>query len=198
MYFKNTSRTTSVVLNTVRGKVGIKPQEVVDIKYKVLPPISQALQQVSEDEYLTFCEARDGVMPTAVQVEAKSVRENTPVVNEAPVGIPKDDKQETSTSSAEETVTEIKDKNVMGFINDLLTQKPKGIQNLEEPVTEDNANDSEALLVTETTTETEAERLTKQIETLKKAWSDTAAPRKKEKIAKEIKELQKQLKKLQA
>ena len=39
MYLKNTSNTMCVTVNTIRGKVGIDPQEIVDIKYKILPPV---------------------------------------------------------------------------------------------------------------------------------------------------------------
>ena len=48
MYLKNTSNTMCVTVNTIRGKVGIDPQEIVDIKYKDPASIATAPAIVSK------------------------------------------------------------------------------------------------------------------------------------------------------
>ena len=178
MYLKNTSENVSIVLNTSRGKVGIKPQEVVDIKYKILPPVSKSLKQVNEDEYLSFCEKRDGVISAIIQTEKSTVAEDTNLAKEEKL----DDLEKTEDEVIE---SEIKDPSIMEFVASLIERK-------DEEVVEGN----EALIVTETDSTNETSEIEQQIEDLKLAWTATRSPRKKEKIQKEIKELQKQLSKI--
>lgn len=175
MYLKNTSARACIVINTTRGKVGIRPGEVVDIRYKVLPPVSKSLVQVQEEEYITFCEARKGVLETIVETKAEPVSEHRQLDEE---------KLEDLERIEDEVVDDVQDKGILGFVNSLLEQKDA------------NVEDSEALLVEETNAETEIARLEQQISDLKQAWAAAKQPNKKAKITKEIKELQKQLKKI--
>ena len=175
MYLKNTSTTVSVIVNTTRGKVGIKPQGVADIKYKILPPVSRSLVQLTEDEYLLFLEGTKGT--TEAIIEAKGEDAEQPVI------IPDEDKLE-ELERSEDEVVEIQDNSIMGFVNSLL--EPKQVETAE----------NDALVVTETDSSDEIARLEQQIADLKESWASTKTPRKKERIQKEIKELQKQLKKI--
>ena len=177
MYLKNTSERVSIVLNTARGKVGIKPQEVVDIKYKILPPVSVSLKQVSEDEYLTFCEKRDGTVKAILEAKGEDTIQVTEMAKEERL----DDLEKTEDEIIE---PEIKDPSIMEFVANLIDRK--------EPQIEGN----EALIVTETDSKDEAAEIEQQINDLKTAWTATKSPRKKEKIQKEINELKKQLKKI--
>jgi hypothetical protein len=175
MFLKNKSTNTCVVINTTRGKVGIRPGEVVDIRYQILPPVSKSLVQVQEEEYLSFCEAKKGVIDTIIESKAEPIQKARPVVEE---------KLEDLERVEDEVVEEIQDTGILGFVNSLLEQK------------EANVEDSEALLVEETTAENEIARLEQQIDDLKQAWAVAKQANKKAKLAKEIKELQKQLKKI--
>jgi hypothetical protein len=60
MYLKNSSDTAVVILNTVVGKIGLKPQEIINLEHKVLPPISDKVVRVTEEEYFTIKERRLG------------------------------------------------------------------------------------------------------------------------------------------
>lgn len=177
MYLKNTSENVSIVLNTSRGKIGIKPQEVVDIKYKILPPVSKSLKQVTEEDYLSFCEERDGTISAIIETKGKDADKVAEVVKEEKL----DDLEKTEDEVIE---TEIKDPSIMEFVASLIERK------------EENIEGNEALIVTETDSTDETTEIEQQIEDLKTAWSATRSPRKKEKIQKEIKELQKQLSKI--
>lgn len=178
MYLFNTSTTKSVVINTARGKVGIKPQGVADIKYKILPPVSKSLKQISEDEYFSFCEKTKGTTEAIIQVKGKDIDKPTIVVEEERL----DDLERTEDEVVE---TDIKNPSIMSFVNSLIEKKP-----------EINTDENDALIVSETDSVDEATEIEQQIADLKASWSATKSPRKKEKIQKEIKELQKQLKKI--
>ncbi len=178
MYLKNTSTTKSVVINTARGKVGIKPQEVADIKYKILPPVSKSIQQISEEEYFSFCEKRKGTTEAIIEVKEKDIDKPSIVVEEERL----DDLERTEDEVVE---TDIKNPSIMSFVNSLIEPKP-----------EIKDKENEALVVTDTDSADESAELEQQIADLKNSWTATKSPRKKEKIAKEIKELQKQLKKI--
>lgn len=189
MYLKNMSTKTSVVINTARGKVGIRPQEVVDIRYKILPPISNALKQVEEEEYISFCEERDGIVATAAKIQREQDTEIIPVVTEDKL----DDLEVINNVPKEELITEvqseIKDKGIHNFINTLMGKDEKDDK--------DDKEENTALLVNETDSTDEISNLEQQIADLKEQWKATTSARKKEKFQKEIKELQKQLKKIQ-
>lgn len=166
MYLKNISG-RSVVINTTIGKLGIKPGEVIDLKYKVLPPMSTSLKEVSEEEFISFCKKRDGIVEEVKKVVESEVTEPESVVPEQKV---------------EENI-EVQDPSVMDFVNQLINPEPDKEQ-------------EEALKVVETQPDDQITKLEQQIEDLRVVWSTTNSPRRKEKIGKEIKELQKQLKKI--
>ena len=170
MYLKNTSNTMCVTVNTIRGKVGIDPQEIVDIKYKILPPVSKHLIQVEEVDYLSFCGKTEEPTTTVETVQTENVQQSGAVVEEDKL----EDMERTDDS------LEIKDQSIMGFVNSLL-----------------NPKENEALVVTPTDSKEEIKSIEQQIEDLKTAWKETKSPNKKQKLSKEIKELQKQLKKVQ-
>lgn len=169
MYLKNTSNTMCVTINTIRGKVGIDPQEIADIKYKILPPVSRHLVQVEEADYLSFCGKTEETEPKMETVKTEVVQQPASVVEE--------DKLENMERTDEPN--EIKDPSIMSFVNSLL-----------------NPKENEALVVAQTDSTSEVEAIEQQIEDLKTAWKETKSPNKKAKITKEIKELQKQLKKI--
>lgn len=171
MYLKNTSTKTSVVINTARGKVGIRPGEVVDIRYKVLPPISTALKQVEKEEFLNFIEEKEGIAASIIKEQSGQI---TPPQDEESI-----ETMERINDTPPEDEIDIKDEGIMGFVNSLLEKK-----------------ENTALVVTETDSTDETNQLEQQISDLQASWAETRNPRKKEKIAKEIKELQKQLKKI--
>ena len=179
MYLKNTSK-RAIVINTVIGKVGIKPGEIIDIKYKILPPVSSALVQVQEEEYISFCEKREGTIETVIKMEKPDVPEYKPVVPEENL----DDLEKIE----EPEEVEIQDPGIMGFVNNLINPETKE--------KEEDKEKEKALKVVETETKDQITKLEQQIEDLKVVWSTATSPRRKEKIGKEIKELQKQLKKL--
>jgi len=173
MFIKNLSNSVSIVINTTAGKVGIKPGEVVDIAYKILPPVSRSLVEVQEEEYITFLKKAKGYKEPVEKVETKSIQNSGKVVEKL------DDLEKTEDEVVNDNpLGEIQDKNVMGFVNSLL-----------------NKDDVKPLQVNETNSMDEVERIEQQINDLKESWK-TVTPRKREKITKEIKELQKQLKKI--
>jgi len=173
MFIKNLSKTVSIVINTTAGKVGIKPGEVVSIAYKILPPVSRSLTEVSEEEYITFLKKAKGIEEPTEKIETKPVQNTTKVVEKL------DDLEKTEDEVVnDDPLGEIQDKSVMGFVNSLL-----------------NKDDVKPLQVNETNSMDEVERIEQQISDLKESWK-TVTPRKKEKITKEKKELQKQLKKI--
>lgn len=176
MFLKNTSNSCSVVIHTVRGNVGIKPQEIVDIQYKILPPVSASLKEVSAEEYITFLEKREGTMETLVKAEEITAQQTAPLAPQQKL------------SELARTEDEVLEENnsVMDFVNSLFTKEDT-----------ETLKQAEALVVNETDSTSERQALEQQIEDLKNNWKLTRASREKEKIAKEIKELQKQLKQLQ-
>ena len=172
MYLKNTSNTMCVTINTIRGKVGINPHEIADIKYKILPPVSRHLVQVDEAEYRSFCGEDEHVESTVETVQEPTVQQPASVA---------ETKREERLEDMERTdePNGIKDPSIMSFVNSLL-----------------NPKENEALVVKETDSQDELKTIEQQIEDLKTAWKETKSPNKKAKITKEIKELQKQLKKI--
>lgn len=175
MYLKNTSPSACIVINTVRGKVGIKPQEVVDIQYKILPPVSRSLIQVNKEEYLSFREKTTGTIEALIEAEDKSLQQPETVVEEEKLD---------ELERVEDEVVEIQDTGVMGFVNSLLEKKNEVVE------------ETEALIVNETDSANEADEIEQRIEDLKLKWQSAKQVSKKSKYAKEIKELQKQLKKI--
>lgn len=177
MYLLNTSTTKNVVVNTARGKVGIKAQDVADIRYKILPPVSKSLKQLTEDEYLNFLEERKGTTEAVIEAKGKDIDKPTIVAEEEKL----DDLERIEDEVVE---TDIKNPSIMSFVNSLI-EKPQI-----------NEKENEALVVTDTDSINETAEIEQQIADLKISWQATKSPRKKEKISKEIKELQKQLKKI--
>ena len=196
MYLKNTSQSINVVLNTVVGKIAILPQEIIDLEYKLLPPISKHIKQVSKEDYLLF--RKEGK-----QLENEDTQTNTEIVNEDESFV---DEQNTEIAEIEDTnivmeevqnivediSKDISDQDIMSFVKNLLLNKEQ--VNFEEKGTEPK---QDVLQIKETDSEDEKKLLEQQIEQLKETWKSTKAPAKKGKISKQIKELEKQLEKLE-
>lgn len=187
MYLKNTSNTVSVTINTVVGKIGIKPGEIADIKHKVLPPLSVHIKQVTEGDYNTF---RFGTKEVEEPVETVEL-ENKDIPGET------DTPNDVKTEEIEEETQVLQEDYASDIIAKLLNQQK--VEDVKPEINfEQKADDpkTDPLLVQKTDSTTELQQLTNQIDELKKAWQDVRTPRKKEKIAKQIKELQKQVDKL--
>lgn len=176
MYLKNTSKVACIVINTVRGKVGIKPQEIVDIQYKILPPVSKSLVEVDAEDYLTFRQGTANVMEEVIEAVEHTVQPAPSVASEQRLA---------DMEKQEDEVLEIQDTGIMGFVNSLIEKKD-----------EDASDASDALVVTETDSTDEVAILEQQLADLKLTWQQTRNSRTKEKLTKEMKELQKQLKKI--
>jgi len=176
MYLKNTSSTAAVVLNTVVGKVGINPGEVIDLKYKILPPVSRSLIQISQEEYMALTSPKDIIKEV---IEMKEDEEKLEELEKEPETVvePPTDKEENE--QKEEEALEIQDQGVMNLVNALFNQKPV-----------------DPLKVQETDSTDEISNIEQQIKDLRDSWKSTNSPRKKERIQKDIKELQKRLNKL--
>ena len=214
MYLKNTSNTVTVIINTARGRVSIKPHEIVDIKYKILPPISRSIVQSTEEEYLAFFEEKKGLISTITKMKEEDlVRDDVKIAPETEEKLEDLDKVD---ENEDEGTTNTDAPERVSFVSTLNSQKPH-IDTKEEKrekaetdadtETEVNVADvadvkveatveNEALLVSETNSDDEAAVLNQQIEELRKTWVATTAVRKKEQLSKKIKELQKQLKKI--
>ena len=205
MYLKNTSNTVLVIINTARGRVSIKPQEIVDIKYKILPPISRSIVQVTEKDYLAFFEQKKSEISAVTNIKEEDLVKDR--VNISSKG---EDGKEESLDDLDRIDDEIEQplsKVEADVVSDLIevTETKVAVAVDEEEVNdgkvvevkeEEEKNENEALVVTETNSDDEIAVLNKQIEELRKAWAATSAVRKKEQLSKKIKELQKQLKKI--
>lgn len=191
MYLKNTSKTTSIVINTLVGKIGIKPQEVIDLQHKLLPPVSSSIKTVTKEDYLLFRQEKQLSEEPATATETTSIHEDTQSNTE----MVKQDEVDETLNDVQNIVSDITkdlaDNDIMGFVKDLLAKKPNFEEKGELPKTD-------PLIVTETDTEDKITYLKQQIEQLKVSWQEAKAPAKKGKISKQIKELQKQLDKLNA
>ena len=179
MYLKNSSDTAVVILNTVVGKIGLRPQEIINLEHKVLPPISDKVVRVTEEEYLSFRkgpkEDLESMEETKTEDSQQTGREDTANTIESVQSI------------IEDVSKNLVDTSALDFVKSLLN-----------PKFEDVGSDPETdpLSVQETDSVSEVSQLEKQIEDLKQTWKTAPTPKKKDKISKHIKELQKQLEKL--
>jgi hypothetical protein len=145
---------------------------------------------VEEEEYISFCEERDGIVATAAKIQREQDTEIIPVVTEDKL----DDLEVINNVPKDELITEvqseIKDKGIHNFINNLMGKEEK-----EEE--KDDKEENTALVVNDTDSTDEISSLEQQIADLTEQWKATTSARKKEKFQKEIKELKKQIKKIQ-
>ena len=191
MYLKNTSKTVTVVINTVVGKIGLKPGEVINLEHKLLPPVSAHIKKTTEEEYNNFRNPKmegEEQTQTNIQPDENTNKQLDEVKNEKDVT---------------QTITDgIEDDTAADFIKKLFTFNT--LQK-EEEETEEQKPDFESkgetpktdpLIVKKTDSTPEIEELETQLKDLKEAWKETKQVRKKDKIHKQIKEVQKQLDKL--
>lgn len=194
MYLKNTSKTVTVVINTVVGKIGLKPGEVINLEHKLLPPVSAHIKKTTEEEYNNFRNPKvEGEEQTQTNIQPN---ENT---NKQLDEI----KNENENKDVAQTITDgIEDDTAADFIKKLFTFNT--LQK-EEEETEEQKPDFESkgetpktdpLIVKKTDSTPEIEELETQLKDLKEAWKEAKQVRKKDKIHKQIKEVQKQLDKL--
>ena len=181
MYLKNVTKDISVVINTVVGKIGIKPGEVIDLKYKILPPVSRALKEVTQEEYEIFCNGGKEIIKKDPEIKGEDVPQTG-----------SDDKQEKlddleKLNDITDVTDQIKDPGIMGFVNSLINPPTDD---------EDIEVDAKPLVVKESNSDDQLVKLNQQLDDLKATWQSSKSPRKKERISKEIKEIQKQIKKL--
>lgn len=202
MYLKNTSDRVVVVINTVVGKVCIKPGEVINLKHKLLPPLSAHIKKATEEDYNNFRNPKQ-------EVEKPVEKPEEPVVADAGQDDTKLDEASTEEikdvddSKDEIDITdEIKDENAADFIKKLFLFNAMQAENPEpektEPEFESKGEEPEtdALEIKKTDSNPELEELESQLEELKAAWVEAKPVRKKDKIHKQIKELQKQIDKI--
>lgn len=220
MYLKNASTNTMVTIRTRMGKLSLKPGEVIDLKEKLYSPVSPNLKEATEEEYKSFLAG--GKQPeeqikemdnevsgatdeeieqtitdsqnkieaiNAVKEELQSVEEITP---------------ETISNTINKLAKDIKDTGTLDFITKLfqanmMADKDVVIDQQEETIeekSEESIEEKDALKVQTTTENTQRKLIEEQIAGLKETWTKAKLPKKKEKIAKQIKELQKQLDKI--
>ena len=179
MYLKNTSQTAAVILNTVVGKIGIKPNEIINIEHKILPPIPDKIVKVTQEEYLSFRKMPAQPLEQMQDNEEQDVNDDGQADTEAIVDSVQDIIEDMSKTLA--------DNSALDFVKSLLTPNFQPLS--EEP-------DVDPLQITQTDGLDEAAQLEKQIEDLKQTWKNAPTPKKKDKIYKQIKELQKQLQKV--
>lgn len=211
MYLKNRSDRMSIVINTVSGKIGMKPKEIINLNVKLLPPIPSNLVEVSEHDYLTFQEAKNGTMETIIESQTLGNEiHDVPNKEMGETGVTNPITQE-QTVTPDDITDQIKDDGIMDFVKTLFKsgmldepQNPQDMQTIiqdqpetstEEEVVEDETP-ADALVVEDTNDQTELEKLESKLDELTKTWLETKAARKKEKLQKQIKELQKQINKL--
>ena len=188
MFLKNISQTAAVTINTVVGKVGLNPQEVIKLEEKILPPLPSSLREATEEEYLTFREKRYGVIETSIESKTEITEQHVETVREIPQPTEEQINASLETKKDEEIIETVKSteipKESKGLISKLFNNKLFSVNGETEIVTP----------VIEPVPENT--QLEKQLETLKETWKQTKQAKRKEKITKQIKELQKQIDKL--
>lgn len=189
MYLKNTSATASVVLNTIVGKIGLKPGEIIDLQHKLLPPISKTVIQVDKEEYLSFRQGTEKVEKSSEQ-EIPNNAQSAGSVGEQVELEETEDVIENVQTIVEGMSKDVQNQDILDFVKGLLTKPKEEFEKAGEEPKED------PFTVKETKTEQEIKNLEIELEKLRDLWQQTKAPSKKGKIAKQIKELQKQIDKL--
>lgn len=207
MYLKNVSSTCTCIINTVVGKITVKPGEIINMKERVLPPISSNIRETTEEEYLQFREGKQNIMEQVIEQEEIAQTTDTPVPNTPVV-----DESSVDCSVEEETapvdVPNTNNNPMVEFVQNLFPQNPsetdvplfaeneqtivKEDESIEQPVVEEQP----ALQVQKTDMEEQKEKLQQEITDLQQTWVETKAVSKKAKLGKQIKELKKQLEKL--
>ncbi len=194
MYLQNTSDTVVVMINTVVGRFGLKPHEVIHLEQRLLPPISEHIKKITEQEYNTFRGEPEKTEEPPQELE----RTSQTVDNESHKESVEDQQPE---EIVEDITKNLQDTNASNFIKQLLnfSEPPQEVET-PKPIIDFEAKGQEATtdaLITQNTDSTnELSDMEKQLEELKKAWMATRTPKKKDKISKQIKEVQKQIDKL--
>ncbi len=226
MYYKNESDTKAVVINTVIGKLGVRPQQIIKVTHKIIPPIPSSLLKATEEEYLFFCKTAaqtkesSSTMETTAGGEACSVDTTVDTQNLEVAtlnSLPIEEQEFVITEILETTdnnensldvTKDLNDDDVTSFVKTLLSFKggPESVA-LEQELTtqlndientaQENKNlQADTLKVVATTKEQEYANITEKLNLLRQDWLNTKTVRKKEKIQKQIKELEKQQNKL--
>lgn len=221
MYLHNTSATRGITVNTTIGLVGLKPNAVVSIDGKLLLPYSTSIKVLSEQEYKEYM--LNGKTPDNEKnknTKAKPVQQEQ---SENVLGDIKDtiedegtfdfianifNKMSGTNESEEQTETPAPSPEPVAqtenLIESILNNIPTPIytgpdagqvtEQVKESVVEVVMPD--ALKVDTTTNEAELNKIQDEIDALKETWEQTSAVRKKEKIQKQIVQLEKQKQKL--
>lgn len=205
MYLKNSSESVCVIINTIVGKVAIKPGEVINLKEKILPPLSKRIVEVSEEEYRNFCTGqptpKEPVEEVVPAPNTDLTQENSTMESEATMDV----------KAQQETINEFAkmgNQDIVDFVNQLFKKNmlatsntdPQGIvEDTKDNVIYDEAKIippvEESLVVEQTTINKEKQDLEKTIHALEETWKAAKTAKKKEKLGKQIKELKKQLEK---
>ena len=190
MYLKNTSDSCIVIINTLVGKVPIKPGEIINVKHKILPIVSKNVIQVKEEDYLSFCQGKQ-------QDKEQAVDDSRSLDNEVKTEAPKMELDE----NTEDT---IKDKTVDNFLDKILNfgiKEENEEETLKETIDFESKGEtvkSEALNAdVEIDSKNELDVLKEEIDKLKEEWKNTTNAHDKDKLSKQIKETQKQYKRLE-
>ena len=214
MYLKNVSSTCTCIINTVVGKVCIKPGEVINLVERILPPVSSNVVKTTEEEYLLFQEGRKSVMEQVIEQVEQEDNETENTIEEVPVTPPEQtdiviETPQTPVVSQTtlDNLNNIQNNPMVDFVQNLFNKDSVSAEvplfaETEETVIEEvpvippEPQNEEALQTKETTQETEKEKLQQEIKDLQDTWIKTRAAKTKERLGKQIKELKKQLEKL--
>ena len=195
MYLKNVAKTGCVIINTVVGKIGISAGEVIDLKHRLLPPVSPNIKQATEEEYRKFCNPEETLEDTNVNIqEAQTIITAINQIN--------DDVNNGKELTAENITDGIKDDGAADFLKKLFVFNTLDKQEEKEEEKEPDFSsvgtntNAKPLTVQKTDSSSELNELETQLEELRQAWKDAKQVRKKDKIHKQIKEVQKQIDKL--
>ena len=213
MYLKNTSSTVCVMINTAVGKFGLQPGEVTDLKHKLLPPLSSHIKKITEEEYNTFRNPEQKPKEQTKEISeelANKLQQLDQALGEQSINTQEQTDTEQTTIISDVTtetiiddVTEdIKDEQASDFIKKLFifgnAQPEQKEEQKEELKFEEHgqAPTTDALKVEQTDSSNELTQMEAQLAKLKELWKQADTVRKKDKIHKQIKEVQKQIDKL--
>ena len=174
MYLKNISATALVTINTSVGKVGLKPLEVIDLKYKLVTPVSDSIRNATKEEFLQYLEKTGGLKAV---IDAELAEKDT---IESKDTIPSDVQEIKLPETSVLTVTE--------------PQMPES-QVQEPTIPEQTLEKQEALNVKNVKLDKKTQ-LENKINDLTKTWEDAQDARQKEKIYKQLKKCKEQYEKL--
>ena len=211
MYLKNSSESVCVIINTIVGKVAIKPGEVINLKEKILPPLSKRIVEVSEEEYRNFCTGqptpKEPVEEVVPAPNTDLTQENSIMESEATM----ESEPTMDVRAQQETINEFAkmgNQDIVDFVNQLFKKNmlatshtdPQGIvEDTKDNVIYDEEkiipSVEQSLVVEQTTINKEKQDLEKTIHALEETWKAAKTAKKKEKLGKQIKELKKQLEK---